>query len=211
MNDAARIYASHFTEPELKQLLTFYQSPLGRKVIAEEPAAANESMAMAGSWADKLSEEVINKMRAEMKILKRTLDSQRNAPAQGPAASGSAPTLPPPLPKAPVRGGLRPYAIAAAGMAQPVRGRGRLDHQGIQLLLGYRKGDRPLGRPGRAVAAGRLARHRDRLGTRPLGLGQRFCDRGGLALRRLGIRCAWVGRRCPHHRPCQHGVDRRRG
>jgi uncharacterized protein len=51
----------------LKQLLTFYQSPLGQKVIAEEPKTADETMAMAGSWADKLSEEVINKMRAEMK------------------------------------------------------------------------------------------------------------------------------------------------
>jgi uncharacterized protein len=67
LNDAARIYASHFTEPELKQLLTFYQSPLGQKVITEEPKAADESMAMAGSWADNLSEEVIIKMRAEMK------------------------------------------------------------------------------------------------------------------------------------------------
>jgi uncharacterized protein len=67
LNDAARIYASHFTEPELKQLLTFYQSPLGQKVINEEPKAADESMTFAGGWADKLSEEVIGKMRAEMK------------------------------------------------------------------------------------------------------------------------------------------------
>jgi uncharacterized protein len=67
MNDAARIYASHFTEPELKQLLTFYQSPLGRKVIAEEPKAADESMNAASSWADKLSEEVAIRMRDEMK------------------------------------------------------------------------------------------------------------------------------------------------
>jgi len=67
MNDAARIYASHFTEPELKQLLTFYQSPLGRKVIAEEPKAADESMNSASSWADKLSEEVASRMRDEMK------------------------------------------------------------------------------------------------------------------------------------------------
>jgi uncharacterized protein len=67
LNDAARIYASHFTEPELKQLLTFYQSSLGQKVIAEEPKAADESLAMASSWADKLSEEVINRMRTEMK------------------------------------------------------------------------------------------------------------------------------------------------
>src|SRR5262249_29668632 len=67
MNDAARAYASHFTEPELKQILTFYQSPLGQKVIAEEPKAADESMNLAGEWADKFCEEVINKMRAEMK------------------------------------------------------------------------------------------------------------------------------------------------
>jgi hypothetical protein len=67
VNDAARIYASHFTEPELKQVLTFYQSPLGQKVIVEEPKAADESMTMASSWADRLSEEVIDKMRAEMK------------------------------------------------------------------------------------------------------------------------------------------------
>jgi len=67
MNDAARIYASHFTEAELKQILAFYQSPLGQKLLTEEPNAADESMSMAGNWADKLSEEVMSKMRAEMK------------------------------------------------------------------------------------------------------------------------------------------------
>src|SRR5690242_9284460 len=65
--DAARIFASHFTEPELKQLLTFYQSPLGQKVVAEEPKALDETMTMASTWADKLAEDVVNKMRAEMK------------------------------------------------------------------------------------------------------------------------------------------------
>ncbi|MGD0025686.1 MAG: DUF2059 domain-containing protein [Xanthobacteraceae bacterium] len=63
----ARIYASHFTEQELKQLLTFYQSPLGQKMIAQEPRALDESMASAGKWADNLSLEVIDSMRAEMK------------------------------------------------------------------------------------------------------------------------------------------------
>jgi hypothetical protein len=63
----ARIYASHFTEPELKELLAFYQSPLGRKSVAEEPKITDESMAFAGQWGDDLSVDVINKMRAEMK------------------------------------------------------------------------------------------------------------------------------------------------
>ena len=48
-------------------MLAFYQSPLGKKVLAEEPKALDESMAYAGTWADNLSEEVMAKMRAEMK------------------------------------------------------------------------------------------------------------------------------------------------
>ncbi len=64
---AARIYASHFTEQELKDLLAFYQSPLGKKAIAEEPKALDESMNYAGTWADNLSLQVIDSMRAEMK------------------------------------------------------------------------------------------------------------------------------------------------
>ncbi len=64
---SARIYASHFTEAELRQLLAFYQSPLGRKAIIEEPKALDESMASGGEWGDNLADEVIVKMRDEMK------------------------------------------------------------------------------------------------------------------------------------------------
>jgi hypothetical protein len=67
IDETARIYASHFTEAELKQLLAFYQSPLGRKSVAEEPKITDESMAYAGRWGDDLSVEIIDKMRAEMK------------------------------------------------------------------------------------------------------------------------------------------------
>jgi len=64
---AARIYASHFTEAELKQLLAFYQSPVGRKSITEEPKALDESMASGGNWGDALADEVVVKIRDEMK------------------------------------------------------------------------------------------------------------------------------------------------
>lgn len=64
---SARYYASHFTEAELKQLLTFYQSPVGQKMLVEEPKALDETMAYAGSWGDDLSIDVMNKLRAEMK------------------------------------------------------------------------------------------------------------------------------------------------
>lgn len=67
VDNTARIYASHFTEPELKSLLAFYQSPLGQKALAEEPKVMDESMRNAATWADNLSTDVINKMREEMK------------------------------------------------------------------------------------------------------------------------------------------------
>ena len=57
-------------------------------------------------------------MRAEMKILKRTLDSQRNAAAQVPPLSGSAAVAPPAPPaQATKSAGVRPYAILAAASA----------------------------------------------------------------------------------------------
>jgi uncharacterized protein len=64
---SARYYASHFTEAELKQLLTFYQSPVGQKMLVEEPKALDETMAFAGNWGDDLSVDVMSKLRAEMK------------------------------------------------------------------------------------------------------------------------------------------------
>jgi hypothetical protein len=67
VDSAARAYASHFTEAELKQILTFYQSPVGQKMIVEEPKAIEDSMKDAGQWADDLSVDVMNRMRAEMK------------------------------------------------------------------------------------------------------------------------------------------------
>jgi uncharacterized protein len=67
VDESARIYASHFTEDELKQILAFYQTPTGRKMVVEEPKALDQSVANAGVFGDKLSEEIINKFRDEMK------------------------------------------------------------------------------------------------------------------------------------------------
>ncbi len=63
----ARMYAQHFTEAELKQLLAFYQSPIGKKALVEEPKVLDEAMAYAGTWGDNLSQEVIGDMREQMK------------------------------------------------------------------------------------------------------------------------------------------------
>jgi len=64
--EMTRIYASHFTEAELKEALTFYKTPLGKKLIAEEPKALEESMKAADDWSRTFATEVDSKFRAEM-------------------------------------------------------------------------------------------------------------------------------------------------
>jgi uncharacterized protein len=63
----AQIYASEFTEQELKDLAAFYKSPLGQKLIAAEPRAIGLSMAFMNSWAQNFSETVASAFRAEMR------------------------------------------------------------------------------------------------------------------------------------------------
>ncbi len=66
-NEIARIYAQQFTEKELKDAVTFYKTPLGKKLIDVEPRVLDQGMTAAQSWADRFSEEVVRKFRAEMK------------------------------------------------------------------------------------------------------------------------------------------------
>jgi hypothetical protein len=64
---AAGLYASRFTEPELKQILEFYQSPVGQKMIVEEPKIVDDALRQADGWANNLSIDIMAKMRSEMK------------------------------------------------------------------------------------------------------------------------------------------------
>ena len=67
IDHTAQLYASDFTEAELKQILTFYQSPLGQKMIVEEPKILDETMQGASAWADNLSVDIMTRLREEMK------------------------------------------------------------------------------------------------------------------------------------------------
>jgi hypothetical protein len=63
----ARVYATKFTEAELKELLAFYRSTIGKKFVAEQPAVLEESFRRTQEWSARLSEDIINALRAEMK------------------------------------------------------------------------------------------------------------------------------------------------
>ena len=63
----AKVYANEFTEQELKDLVTFYKSPLGQKLLASEPRAIQFSMSYMNAWAQNFAEVVNAQFRAEMR------------------------------------------------------------------------------------------------------------------------------------------------
>src|ERR1700712_2203047 len=63
----AKIYANEFTEQELKDLVTFYKSPLGQKLLVNEPRAIQFSMSYMNQWAQVFAQTVNEQFRVEMK------------------------------------------------------------------------------------------------------------------------------------------------
>ena len=63
----AQIYANEFTEQELKDLVVFYRSPLGQKLLVAEPRAIQFSMSFMNQWAQNFAEAVNAQFRAEMR------------------------------------------------------------------------------------------------------------------------------------------------
>ncbi|CCE06138.1 conserved exported hypothetical protein [Bradyrhizobium sp. STM 3843] len=63
----AQIYCNEFSDQELKDLVTFYKSPLGQKLLNAEPKAIQLSMMAMNQWASNFADTVTNQFRAEMR------------------------------------------------------------------------------------------------------------------------------------------------
>lgn len=63
----AQIYCNEFTEKELTDLLAFYKSTLGQKLLSSEPRAIQFSMSYMNGWAQNFAELVNGEFRAEMR------------------------------------------------------------------------------------------------------------------------------------------------
>jgi hypothetical protein len=63
----AKIYASGFTEQELRDLVAFYKTPLGKKSLETEPRAMELSVSYMNLWAQKFSDEIGTRFKDEMK------------------------------------------------------------------------------------------------------------------------------------------------
>jgi hypothetical protein len=62
----AKIYAAEFSEQELKDLVTFYKSVLGQKLLSTEPRAIQTSMVYMNAWAQSFTQVINKEFQTEM-------------------------------------------------------------------------------------------------------------------------------------------------
>ncbi len=63
VNMLAPIYAKHYTESDLKELIAFYKSPIGQKLVEKLPLISQESFTIGEAWGKKLGEKVAAKLK----------------------------------------------------------------------------------------------------------------------------------------------------
>ncbi len=56
------IYDRYYTQEDLDGLTAFYESPLGRKVLATLPQVTQESMTVGEAWGRKKAQEVLREL-----------------------------------------------------------------------------------------------------------------------------------------------------
>lgn len=61
----AGVWDRHFTAAELRQLLAFYDTPVGRKTLEVQPAIAQESMVAGQQWGQRLGMKIGAELEAE--------------------------------------------------------------------------------------------------------------------------------------------------
>lgn len=61
------IYSKYYSQKEIRELLAFYQSPIGKKIIQVSPKVASESMGVGQQWGQSLGPEFQKRVTAALK------------------------------------------------------------------------------------------------------------------------------------------------
>ena len=62
-----QVYARHFSADELRQLTTFYHTPVGQKVLQTLPAVSQESMTIGQNWGRTVGAEMQSQVNEELR------------------------------------------------------------------------------------------------------------------------------------------------
>jgi hypothetical protein len=58
-------YNNYYTHNEIKELIAFYESPLGRKMVEVTPLLTQETMLIGQEWGEKLGQDIVNELIKE--------------------------------------------------------------------------------------------------------------------------------------------------
>ena len=90
------VYHNQFTGPEIAELLKFYQSALGKKLLSSQAKVNGETFQTAMKWADSMSADLDQRIDAALKKEGLKLpEAPKDAPKAAPAAAGASATQPP--------------------------------------------------------------------------------------------------------------------
>lgn len=57
------IYAKHFSHDEIKELIAFYQSPVGRKMVSVQPQIVQESHKVGEKWGEEIGVRIMARLK----------------------------------------------------------------------------------------------------------------------------------------------------
>lgn len=61
------IYFKYFTESDLKEIIAFYKTPIGQKLLHNNPAIIKDAMSVGKKWGEDVAEQVVDKLKKELK------------------------------------------------------------------------------------------------------------------------------------------------
>ena len=56
------IYDKHFSHNDIKELIQFYESPIGKKYLEATPSITQESYRAGEEWGNKIGLDIINEL-----------------------------------------------------------------------------------------------------------------------------------------------------
>ena len=92
MDQVVPVYARHFSAQEIKDLIAFYESPLGRKTVREMPQIMEDTFALGKAWNIRVAPEIDRRVT-------QALAKEGLLPAKPPAAQSSPAPKPEATPK----------------------------------------------------------------------------------------------------------------
>ena len=63
----AEVWARYFTAEELDQLIAFYRTDVGQKLIALQPKLMQVGMQLGEAWGEKVAREVLRKFAPQLR------------------------------------------------------------------------------------------------------------------------------------------------